>query len=127
MINIILIILFIIIAGISNAIMDVLQFRYSNSIFSRFKNQNWWNPDLSWRNKWKNGDPSQGEKFWGSSRWFVRFTDAWHFFQGLMFTSFFISIVIYPIIINMIIDFILLYILFTGIFSLFYNILFIKK
>lgn len=35
--------------------------------------------DLAWKNKWKNGDPAQGEKFWGSSRWFVGLTqDRWH-------------------------------------------------
>lgn len=116
-----------IIGGISNAVMDVLRFRYSTSIFREFKNQLWWNPSISWKNKWKNGDPSQGEKFWGSSRWFVRFTDAWHFFQGLMFTCFFLTIVLYQEIIYIWVDFILMYILFTGIFQLFYGKLFIKK
>ena len=37
----------------------------------------------SWKLKWKNGDPSQGERFWGSSRWFVALTDAWHLFDFL--------------------------------------------
>ena len=29
-------------------------------------------------NKWKNGDPKQGERFLGSSTIFVGLTDAWH-------------------------------------------------
>ena len=117
----------IIIAGISNAIMDVIRFRYSTSVFKKFKNQQWWNPSISWRNKWKNGDHTQGEKFWGSSRWFVRFTDAWHFFQGMMFTTLFLSIVVYVPLIVLYIDFILIYFLFTAVFNLFYNIIFIKE
>ncbi len=118
-----LVILLLIIAGISNAIMDTLQFRYKKSVFRKFKNQQWWNPSLSWRNKWKNGDHTQGEKYWGSSRWFVRFTDAWHFFQGIMYTCFFLVIVLYVKIFTPIIDFFLIYLLFTTIFQIFYKIL----
>ena len=43
-----------------------------------------WHKNKSWQNKWKNGDKKQGEKIFGSSRWFVLFTDAWHLF-GLLF------------------------------------------
>jgi len=117
----------IVIAAISNAVMDVLQFKFSNSIFSKFKNQNWWNPKLSWANKWKNGDPLQGENFWGSSRWFVRFTDAWYFFQGLMFTSLFFSIIYYTTIFSKFVDFIGIYLIFTIIFEIFYSKIFCLK
>lgn len=48
-----------------------------------------WHKNKSWQNKWKNGDKKQGEKFFGSSRWFVLFTDAWHLF-GLLFRVSFI-------------------------------------
>lgn len=48
-----------------------------------------WHKNKSWKNKWKNGDKKQGEKFFGSSRWFVLFTDAWHLF-GLLFRLSFI-------------------------------------
>ncbi len=124
--NVTIFLLLIILAGISNAIMDVLKFRYSRSVFNKF-NENWWNPNKSWRNKWKNGDPEQGERFWGSSRWFVRFTDAWHFFQGLMFTSLFLSIVFYETMINAWVDFIMIYLIFTLTFSLFYKKVFIQR
>lgn len=67
-------------AGVSEAIMDKLQFHYSLSVFSRF-NPLFWNPDISWKNKWKNGDKLQGEKFWLSSTLFVFTTDAWHLFK----------------------------------------------
>jgi len=29
----------------------------------------------------KNGDPQQGERFWGSSRWFVPFTRCLSFYR----------------------------------------------
>lgn len=122
-----IVLILLIIAGISNAVMDVLRFRFSRSIFSNFKNQQWWNPRLSSANKWKNGDHTQGERFWGSSRWFVRFTDAWHFFQGLMFTCFFFSIILYEKMFGMFFDFILMYFLFTSVFEIFFSKIFIKE
>lgn len=33
---------------------------------------------ISWVNKWKNGTKALGEKFFGSSRWFVALSDTWH-------------------------------------------------
>lgn len=122
-----IVLILLVIAGISNAVMDVLRFRYNKSIFLNFRNQNWWNPTISWRNKWKDGDPEKGEKFWGSSRWFVRFTDAWHFFQGLMFTCFFLSIIFYIPTFNMVIDFIIMYVIFTTTFEIFFKKIFIKN
>ena len=79
----------ILLVGISEAIMDKLQFHYSLSVFSKF-NPLFWNPEISWKNKWKNGDNLQGEKFWLSSTLFVFTTDAWHlfkFFRNLFFFS----------------------------------------
>lgn len=127
MIYFIITLLILIIGGISNAVMDVLRFRYSTSIFKNFKNQQWWNPRLSSANKWKNGDSEQGERYWGSSRWFVRFTDAWHFFQGMMFTCFFLAIILYQPFINWWADFIIMYFIFTFTFQIFYGKIFIKK
>ena len=52
-----------------------------------------WHKNKSWQNKWKNGDKSQGEKFFGSSRWFVAQTDAWHLF-GVLFRAFYAKVYI---------------------------------
>lgn len=78
-----------IVAGICKSIMDTLQFRYDSSIFSKMseKKQNWFNPKLSWKNKYKNRDPEQGPAFPGSTTFLVWTTDAWHFFQMIMLTS----------------------------------------
>lgn len=72
-----------ILAGLSEAVMDTLQFHYSSSIFYELKNKNFWDPDESWKNKYKNGDPESGPKFPLSTTLLVGLTDAWHFFKLL--------------------------------------------
>ena len=80
-------VVFSILSGISKAVMDL-------SEESKIKgNPLFWHKNKSWQNKWKNGDKSQGEKFFGSSRWFVLFTDAWHLF-GVLFRVFYAKVYI---------------------------------
>lgn len=74
------------IASILNGAMDMNFNMYDRSIFSKLKG-NFWNPSESWKNKWKNGDREQGERFWGSSTVFVSFTDSWHLFKGAMLVA----------------------------------------
>ncbi len=62
---------FSILAGVSEGLMDYLQFHYTQV-------DNFWNPKYSWRNKWKYGHPENGERFWQSSRALVFLTDGWH-------------------------------------------------
>lgn len=83
---------FIIISTFSKSIMDKLQFHYDKSIFKNFKNQQFWDGRISWKNKWKNGDKEQGEKFPGSSTIFVFSTDAWHLFQSIFLNSLFLGV-----------------------------------
>jgi len=84
---IILSVVFSILSGISKAVMDL-------SEESKIKgNPLFWHKNKSWQNKWKNGDKTQGERFWGSSRWFVLFTDAWHLF-GVLFRVFYAKVYI---------------------------------
>ncbi|MBC8315548.1 MAG: hypothetical protein H8E51_08590 [Bacteroidetes bacterium] len=116
------------IAGIGKSIMDTLQFHFSASIF---KNKgHWWNPKDSWKNKYKNRDPNQGEAFPGSTTIFVFVTDAWHFFQFIFLQSLFISIIMYRLSEysmtyfgwwGYIIDFLIMSILFRIVFQLFYK------
>ena len=50
------------------------------SIFGRMREKGqWFNGIDSWQNKYKNGDPLQGAKFFGSTNIFVFTTDAPHF------------------------------------------------
>ena len=72
-----------IVSGFSKAIMDL-----SEDKKLKFKNEFFWLKAYSWKNKWKLDDKANPirvngkyvEKFFGSSRWFVMFTDAWHLF-----------------------------------------------
>lgn len=74
------------IASVVNGAMDMNFNMYDRSIFSKFKGT-FWNPSESWKNKWKNGDRNQGERFCGSSTIFVSFTDSWHLFKGAMLVA----------------------------------------
>jgi hypothetical protein len=85
-------------AGLSESVMDTLQFHYSNSIFYNFKNKLFWNPEISWKNKYKDGDPTEGPKFLFSTNLLVGLTDAWHLFKLLR--TFFIFAGVFFIFIN---------------------------
>lgn len=81
-------IILIIISSIARAISNKVLFHYHTSIF---RNNDWFNPDKSWSNKWKTKGnefvfDSKGkykERFFGSSTIFVIFTDAWHLFESV--------------------------------------------
>jgi hypothetical protein len=114
-------IIFIFIAAILNASMDVVSTKWVKSFFNKHlkKYEQFFNPQLSWRNKWKNGDPKQGERFPLSSTMLVFLTDWWHLAKSSMILSFCISIVFYTTIFGLI-DILIFYIIFGVIFELFY-------
>jgi hypothetical protein len=66
-------------SGACDGLAETLKWHYSQ-FNARFANANpaFWNPAISWTNKYKNGDYLQGEKFWQSSRAFVFTTDGYH-------------------------------------------------
>lgn len=78
--KIIIAILFFALAGLCKGIMDTLWFHYGTSVFAD-KKALYWDPKISWRNKYKNGDSKQGARFPGSTTIFVGLTDGWHLFQ----------------------------------------------
>ena len=56
------------VAGASNGVTEVLRHDYAS--FERMfpeANDEFWNPNISWKNKYKNMDPKQGPAFWGST------------------------------------------------------------
>lgn len=80
--------LFFIISGMCEAVMDTLQFHYESSYFFKFKNRLFWDPSVSWKNKYKDGDPTNGERFFLSKTLLVGLTDGWHLFK--LFRTFFL-------------------------------------
>ncbi len=66
-------------AGASKGFNETLHFHWKE--FRRQfpkANPNWFNPAVSWRNKYKNGDPEAGAKFPLSTTALVMFTDQYH-------------------------------------------------
>ncbi len=119
-------IMLLLLAGMFKAVMDTLQFHYGVSVFAEM-NPLFWNPEISWKNKYKDGDPTKGEKFFLSKTALVGLTDAWHLSQTLFLTCLVVSIVFYEPIVSIIIDFIILKLALTGSFSLFYSKIFTKE
>lgn len=117
-------IILLVLAGILNACMDILKTRYSVSIFSNWKHQNWINPSLSWVNKWK---PKSKLGDLIMSTILVWITDFWHFCKMLMLLFIMLAITFYHPIINQWIDIFIFYCSFTIPFEIFYSKLLIKK
>lgn len=121
---------------ICKAIKDIIQFDYDNSIFNNQTGFNcrWWNPELSWINKYQRGDRTfTKEKFLGSTTIFVFVTDAWHFF-GFIQHNCIISIFILLVSVSLNLDwyywiaiYLGLYITGTSVFNLFYEIILKRK
>lgn len=76
-------IILLVISAIANALMDYLQFHY-------YSLNQFWNPRLSWQNKYKLGDKRKGEKFPFSTTILVSFTDGWHLMQNVFLSTLFI-------------------------------------
>lgn len=119
----ILVIVLIVIAALSKAVKDTLNFHYGNSIFSKLQLEQWWNPSISWVNKYKSAQDLR-PKFWGSTTIFVMITDAWHLFDFLQLVSFLLAIIFYSKMIYFVVDFVIFYIIFCCIFELFYSLIF---
>jgi hypothetical protein len=123
-------------SGICDAIMDTLSHHFDISIF-KDKNQLFWNPSISWKNKYIDGDPKNGLVKWKILSIFVtkpvQLTDAWHFLKTIREIFNVLAITSAGLIsFNYGILFLLGYIVVLGItrnnaFSLFYNKLLIKK
>lgn len=85
----------VVLAGIFKAVMDKLQFHWHRSVFAlnpvRY-NPLFWNPTLSWENKYKIGTNYKVEKFKFSTTLLVFLTDAWHLAQMSMTLLLFVGI-----------------------------------
>lgn len=81
-----------IIASICNSIMDTSSHHYSTSIFKDL-NPMWWNGEISWKNKYIDGDFNKGFRKWWRFNYPVQLTDCFHFFKTLMIIFITISIV----------------------------------
>lgn len=85
-------------SGISKVITDISSSSdvfYKSKLYLKYKlSPNFWEQGLGSVNKYKNGIPADGEKFPGSTTFFVIFTDAWHLFWFLSETLMILASVI---------------------------------
>jgi hypothetical protein len=67
------------IAGASKGFNETLTFHW-DAFHQKFPhaNPNWYNPELSWKNKYKDGNPAKGAKFPLSTTMLVATTDQYH-------------------------------------------------
>jgi len=67
------------VAGFADGSVEVVQHHYQDfkAVYPGANDQ-YWNPDISWRNKYRNGDPTQGSAFFGSRTFLVSLTDYYH-------------------------------------------------
>lgn len=82
-------------AGASKGFNETLMFHY-DAFQARFPkaNANWYNPQLSWKNKYKDGNPDQGAKFPLSTTMLVMTTDQYHLNNFINKTSWVSAIMI---------------------------------
>ncbi len=68
------------VSGMLDGTVESINYHYHDGFKRQVQNANdqFWNPELSWRNKYQNGDPAQGPKFIGSTSALVFTTDAYH-------------------------------------------------
>ena len=87
---------FTVISGYADGAADVMQFKYNRSVFPQHEgNESFWNPKLSWKNKYLNGNPDQGELFPLSTTLFVSLTDGWHLSKTIRNCSWTCAIISY--------------------------------
>lgn len=67
-------------SGMVDGTTEALVFHYDRGFKRTFPNANnqFWNPKVSWKNKYKSQDPSQGPSFVGSTNVLVSLTDGYH-------------------------------------------------
>jgi len=89
------------IAARYNAVMDVLTHHFEDSIFyveGDKENTQWYDPSISWKNKYIGYDPKNGRLKWNNTKFNypVQITDAWHLNKTKMIIFLALSIITFP-------------------------------
>lgn len=121
----------ILIAGMANGTMDILDFHYDKSIFpvmSKF-----WDAQWSWENKYSNLMTEERKKWFNLIPIPVFLTDGWHLMKFIMLNSLILGIILYCYYNNCLsisgltTSFIIIRSIFGIGFVLMYNLILIKK
>ena len=114
-------------AGLAEGVMDWLQFRLPLQIKHKWVYHQFWDPRISWKNKWgySTVTPDRYEKFFLSTTVLVFLTDGWHLFKALMLLFISLAIVTYKPIFGYF-DIILFSIIWGVVFEMFYTKILLK-
>ena len=85
------------VSGAGNGAAELSKWRW-NAFQSTFPNANpeFFNPEISWRNKYKNGNPQDGPAFFGSTTFLVGATDFYHASRTVSNTSMLFAVILSP-------------------------------
>lgn len=111
-------------SALCNALMDVSQFHYSTSIFTKFNKPMYFDGVISWKNKyldWDGGNRNRKKWIFGLFNLPVQLTDFWHLAKSMMIVLFVLAIVLYKPFFGMLIDFFILGAIWNLVFLAFYN------
>lgn len=71
-------------SGAAKAVKDTVSHHYATSVFAKLGNEQYWNADVSWKNKYKDyNNANIKPRFVMATTWLVSLTDAWHLFDML--------------------------------------------
>lgn len=88
--------IFFMLAAVCNALMDSLQFHWYKFRWNNVLNPQFWNPAISWKNKYIDGDSKKGLKYKGALGFMSNFLDAWHLFKMIMIFCFSFTVLFFP-------------------------------
>lgn len=78
---------------VSDAMQDAITWNFDQSVF-RNLNPLYFDPSQSWVNKYKDNNPLEGEKFFGSTTFFVWLTDFWHMLKFIKMNCIWIALAV---------------------------------
>ena len=83
--------------GAGDGIADVIRNKYDRTWLTQYNDsfQQWADPRISWRNKYWQGDPANGPKFFLSNGALVFMTDFWHLAKTIRNTGMRVSMYTY--------------------------------
>lgn len=87
--------LFLFIAGFAKGLSDRMFFHWSTMPPFFINRPNFWNPKISWKNKYKDLKVNKGPRFLFSTTALVGFTDGWHLLELVTNLSFLFAILLY--------------------------------
>ncbi len=101
---------------------------YFDSKNVRILGNRFWDNSISWKNKWKNHNPIEGEAYIGSSTVFAPITDGWHLTKFMWLMHLFGAVITFEQLSDyFIIDMVIFYIVFGIGHELFRYILLLKQ